>query len=83
MATGIWAWICIILFILVVMSPLFVFLIATKKRKAIYQVTYKRFGFSTAFLTVFIEAKDYIDIQKQLEKREFPFDIQIVSLKEM
>ena len=83
MATGIGAWICIVIFVLVVMSPLFIFLIATKKRTAIYQVTYKRFGFSTTTLTVFIRAKDYVDIQEQLEKKEHPWDVQIVSLKEM
>ena len=69
MATGIGAWICIVLFVLVVMSPLFIFLIATKKRKAIYQVTYKRFDYPTTILTVFIKAKDYVDIQEQLEKK--------------
>ena len=69
--------------LLIVTAPLFIALIWHLSRKATYKVTYKRLGFCVSTLTTYIKGKGLADIQKKLEEKNAPFDIIILSIKEV
>lgn len=48
-----------------------------------YVVTYKRYGFMTFKNTIFIKARNLAHLQSILEKREKPWDIEIISVSEV
>ena len=83
MATGFGAVLCSIGFVLIIFSPLFIFLIWDLNSKVTYQVTYKRIGFCVDTFTVFMKAKGLADIQKQLENKHDPWNITILAIKEI
>ena len=51
------------------------------KPKKTYKVHYARIGLVRSEHIVYIKAKDIVDIQKQLDKRESPWDTHILSVE--
>ena len=49
--------------------------------KRLYKVRYLRLGLCRTELSVFLKAKDIVDIQKQLDKKEAPWDFVILSVE--
>ena len=49
--------------------------------KKTYKVRYLRVGFCRTELTTFLKARDIVDIQKQLETKEKPWDIYLLSVE--
>jgi hypothetical protein len=49
--------------------------------KKLYKVCYLQIGFCRKELTVFLRARNLADIQKQLDKREAPCDVVILSVE--
>lgn len=49
--------------------------------KKIYKVRYLRDGFCRVELTTFLKARDIVDIQKQLNKKESPWDVYLLSVE--
>ena len=49
--------------------------------KHIYKVHYVRIGFGRSEYCVFIKAKNIADIQRQLERKHDPWNIQIISVE--
>ena len=49
--------------------------------KKTYKVRYLRAGFCRTELTTFLKARDIVDIQKQLENKERPWDIYLLSVE--
>ena len=83
MVTGIGAVFCIIGFVLIVTSPLFILLIWHLSSKATYKVTYKRIGLCVYTLTTYIKGRGLADIQKKLEEQHAPWDVVILSIEEV
>lgn len=48
-----------------------------------YMVTYKRYGFTTFENTIFVKARNLSHLQSILEKRERPWDVEIISVTEV
>jgi hypothetical protein len=48
-----------------------------------YVVTYKRYGCITFTNTIFIKARNLSHLQSILEKRERPWDVEIISVTEV
>ena len=49
--------------------------------KKLYKVRYLRLGFCRTELNAFLRAKNLADIQKQLDKKETPWDVVILSVE--
>ena len=49
--------------------------------KKLYKVHYLRLGLCRTELSVFLRAKNLTDIQKQLDKKESPWDVVILSVE--
>ena len=56
------------------------FILAYRPKKT-YKVHYVRIGFARSEHIVYIKAKDIVDIQKQLDKKEHPWDVYILSVE--
>lgn len=69
--------IAITISICVLMAFSFFMLVYTPKR--LYKVHYLRLGFCRTELSIFLKAKNLADIQKQLNKKEAPWDVIILS----
>jgi hypothetical protein len=48
-----------------------------------YIVTYKRYGFITFENTVYVKARSLSHLQSSLDKRETPWDVEIISVTEV
>ena len=58
------------------------FMLLTHTPKHIYKVHYIKTGLCRSEHCAFIKARDIADIQRQLEKRHYPWVIDIVSVEE-
>ena len=48
-----------------------------------YLVTYKRYGFSIFENTIYVKARNLAHLQSILEKKEKPWDVEIISVSEV
>ena len=48
-----------------------------------YKVTYKRYGYIITTLTTYIKARSISHIQKIIERKEAPWDVQLISVEEV
>ena len=58
------------------------FILAYKPKKT-YKVRYVRISLRRTELTTFLKARDITDIQKQLNTKEAPWDVHILSVEEI
>lgn len=49
--------------------------------KKTYKVRYARIGFARSEHIVFLKARDIVDIQRQLDKKESPWDVHLLSVE--
>lgn len=69
--------------IIIIICGLMVFslcMLAYRPKKT-YKVRYVRIGFARSEHIAYIKAKDIVDIQKQLDKKENPWDVHILSVE--
>ena len=70
----------IIVIIICALMAFSLYMVAYTPKKT-YKVRYLRFGLCRTELTTFIKAKDIADIQKQLNIKEAPLDVCILSVE--
>ena len=70
-------------FIVIMVCALMVFSLSclAYTPKKTYKVRYLRVGFCRTELTTFLKARDIVDIQKQLEAKENPLDVYLLSVE--
>ena len=71
-------WIIVIIICALMAFSLYMMAYTPKKT---YKVRYLRYGFCCRELSVFLKAKGVADIQKQLNKKESPWDVVILSVE--
>ena len=62
-------------------TPLAACLITFYKPKKIYKVQYLRIGLYRVQVTTYVKARSIMDIQRQLDKKEAPYDVEILSVE--
>ena len=75
-------WIGFLIFVLLISAPM-IFCLILLRSKTIYYVIYKRVGFCVETLACYVKARGLADVQRQLEAKHDPWNIVILSIREV